>query len=337
MSALVSIVIPVYNLEEYIGNCLTKLINQTYNNLEIICVDDGSSDKSADIVKNFADKDKRIEYVYQDNAGVSAARNKGLDTATGEYIMFVDGDDYLHNRAVEVFVSCIQNSDFDIVCAPERVTTSMQEADADVSDFSCIDTDSVGLFSYRFGSVLGKSVWSKIFRADLAKSVRFNSDFVNGEDANYMVRVLITGARAAVVDKPLYYYFTRENSCVTSTFNKKKFSITHSFDDLCELLKDGEHGFLKGYCLQYLFQTICYNRTMAIGTDAEEYVFSESNRIGKKWIKDFKKCKDIDIKNRIMFTVFYYSRSIYELARMIQDPTMKDFYKSRKSRRKEEI
>ncbi len=335
MSALVSIVIPVYNLEKYIENCLSKIICQTYKNLEIICVDDGSTDSSAEIISEFAQKDSRIKYICQENAGVSAARNKGLDIATGEYIMFVDGDDYLHNMAVEIFTECIQSSDYEIVCAPEKVVVDMNEGMESYSGCSCCLTDNEGLFSYRFGSVLGKSVWSKIFKSNLAKSVRFNTDFINGEDANYMVRLLINNPKVAVIDKHLYYYFTRENSCVTSSFNKNKFSITLSFDDLCDLLKDKDDSFLRGYCLQYLFQTICYNRTMSIGTQAENYVLSESKRIGKKWISDFINCKDIDIKNRFMFAVFFYSRRIYELARMLQDPTMKDFYKSRKADRKE--
>ncbi len=335
MSALVSIIIPVYNLEDYIENCLNKLINQTYRELEIICVDDGSFDSSSSVIKSLIEKDNRIKYIRQKNSGVSAARNKGLEAATGKYVMFVDGDDYLHRRAVEVFVSAIENSDFDIVCAPEKATSSTDEPDCDVSDFSIVKSDSKGLFSYQYGSVLGKSVWSKIIKADLAKSVKFNSEFINGEDANYMVRLLVSGAESAVINKPLYYYFTRENSCVTSRFNKKKFSITLSFDDLCDFLKDKNDGYLITYCLQYLFQTICYNRTMAIGTEAEAYVLKESKRIGNKWIKTFIKCKDIDIKIRAAFALFYYSRHIYELARMIQDPTMKDFYKNRKANRKD--
>lgn len=104
MSVLVSVVVPVYNLEKYIENCLKSIVAQTYKNLEILCIDDGSTDGSADIIKSMAENDLRIKYVYQENAGVSAARNRGMNEATGEYLMFVDGDDYLHYQAVELFV-----------------------------------------------------------------------------------------------------------------------------------------------------------------------------------------------------------------------------------------
>ncbi len=335
MSALVSIIIPVYNLEGYIGNCLTKTVNQTYKNLEIICIDDGSTDTSADVIKAFCEKDNRVKYVYQENAGVSAARNKGLDTATGDYIMFLDGDDYMHYQAVEIFVKCIVDSEYDVVCALEFVTKSLNENMSQILDYNLLVTQIPDLYSSKNNSGLGKSVCCKIFKSDIVKSVRFNTSTVLGEDFVYLVRIFITHGCVGVLSDYLYYYYQRESSCVNSNFTRNKFSITVTLSDLCESLMNCENDFLRGYCLQYLFQTFFYNRTLAIGTEAEDYVLAESKRIGNKWLKDFVTCKDIDIKIRLMFIVFYYSRPVYELARMLQDPTMKDFYKSRKADRKD--
>ena len=335
MSALVSIIIPVYNLEDYIGNCLEKTICQTYKNLEIICVDDGSTDSSAQTIKEFADEDPRIVYVYQENAGVSAARNKGLDTATGEYIMFVDGDDYLHYQAVEIFVDSIQSKAVDMVCAHQCYIKTFDVNMKPISDYVCDVVTFEDLFKTVNGNVIGKSSCAKLIKTEVAQSAQFPVGITNGEDANYVVKLLATGVKTAIVNQTLYYYYTRDNSCVTSKFNKRKFSITYSFEDLCDFLKGSDFGFLKGYCLQYLFQTILYNRTLSVGTEAESFVFEESKRIGKKWIGSFLKCKDIDIKIRVLFTLFFYSRHLYELARMIQDPTMKDFYKNRKKNREE--
>ena len=330
MSALVSIIVPVYNLEDYIGNCLEKLICQTYKNIEIVCVDDGSTDLSAQKIKAFSDKDHRIVYCYQENAGVSAARNKGLRVAKGDYIMFVDGDDYLHYQAVEIFVSVMLEMDCDMVCSHQQYTLTLDEVMLPVERYNHTDSTHGDLFKTVNGTVIGKSSCAKLIKSEVARKAEFPVGISNGEDANYIVRLLAQGISIAIVDVPLYYYYTRENSCVTSKFSKSKFTVTLSFDDLCEFLKNSVHKFLKGYCLQYLFQTIFYNRTLSIGTDAEDYVIKESKRIGKKWIKDFVLCSDIDVKIRLLFTAFFYSRHLYELARMIQDPTMKDFYKSRK-------
>ena len=135
MKKTVSIIIPVYNLEKYIVNCLESIFAQTYESLEIICIDDGSNDKSAEIIKKYSVADSRIKYYYQQNSGVSVARNKGLDEATGDYVMFVDGDDYLHYQAVELFVREIEKSDCDVVCAHEVYTSNNDEKMQPVSEY----------------------------------------------------------------------------------------------------------------------------------------------------------------------------------------------------------
>ena len=115
-SETVSIIIPVYNCEKYITRCLDSLINQTYSNIEIILVNDGSNDKSEDIIKAFAKNDNRIKLYSQINQGVSVARNTGLDKATGEYIMFVDADDYIELDMVDELIKPIQNENTIVFC-----------------------------------------------------------------------------------------------------------------------------------------------------------------------------------------------------------------------------
>ena len=335
MSALVSIIVPVYNLEGYVENCIRSLMKQTYENIEILCIDDGSTDNSATVIKKLADGDQRVKYIYKENGGVSSARNKGLEVANGEYIMFVDGDDYMHYQAVEIFVDSIEISDFDIVCAPEFKTSLIDESMSEIVNHKCEETDHNGLFSYKYGSVLGKSVWAKIFKADVAKSVCYIEKFSGGEDTNYLIKILTQGARVGIVEEKLYYYYCRENSSSNSSFNEKDFSLSLSFEELCEHLKTSVHNFLRAYCLQYLFQAICIHRSLSIGTSAQKYVLAESKRIGNKWLKEFIKNSDINIVIRIAFVMFFKSRHLYELVRMIQDPTMKDFYKNRKKNRKD--
>lgn len=330
MKKTVSIIIPVYNLEKYIVNCLESIVAQTYKNLEILCIDDGSTDKSAEIIKRFAASDSRVKYFYHDNAGVSVARNHGLEIASGDYIMFVDGDDYLHYQAVELFVREIEKSDCDVVCAHEVYTSNTDEKMQSITECKAHDATVEELFDNSTNRCMGKSVWGKIFKAETARQSSFPIGILNGEDAYYIITLLDKGIAVRCIDAELYYYFNRPNSTVTSRFTMKRFTMTYSFDMLCERLKNSSNSFLKKYCLQYLFQSIFYNRTQAIGTECEKEVLSESKRIGKKWIKDFQRNKDVSLIIKIMFTVFFYSRPVYELARAIQDPTMFDFYKSRK-------
>lgn len=330
MDSLISIIIPIYNLEKYIENCLNSVLNQTYKNLEIICVDDGSNDNSAEIVKKYADLDKRINYVYRENSGVSAARNFGLQIASGDYIMFVDGDDYLHYQAAEIFLKEITASHCDMVCANELYTADMHEEMSEIGNYKSRDISVEELFNYKSNRCPGKSVWGKIIKSEIAKCSSFPLGISNGEDGYYIIMLLDRGIKVRTVEAVLYYYLNRENSAVTSKFTLSKFSITYSFDILCEHLRNSSNRFLKKYCLQYLYQTIFYNRTRAIGTDCEKTVLEGSKRIGKKWLPDFLSNKDISPLIKILFTVFFYSRHIYELARGIQDPTMFDFYRNRR-------
>lgn len=334
MPAKVSIIIPVYNLEEYIENCIRSLLNQTYENIEILCIDDGSKDNSAEVIAKLIEEDSRVKYIHQENGGVSSARNKGLESAEGDYIMFIDGDDYMHYQAVEILVSCIEEKDCDLVSAHQVHTSSLEEKMNVIEKYTCHEASHEDLFKEVNGNVIGKSSCAKLFRKEAALKVRFPVGIANGEDANYIIRLLATGIRTCIVDLILYYYYSRENSSVTSEFTQSKFSITLSFDDLCEYLKNTEYKFLKAYCLQYLYQSILYNRTCSIGTPAQEYVLAESKRIGNKWLKAFINNSDISIIIRFMFVLFFKSRHLYEFARMIQDPTMKDFYKNRKKNRK---
>ena len=115
-AALLSVIIPVYNVEPYLEQCLDSVINQTYKNLEIICIDDGSTDNSLKILEKFQKKDKRIKLIKQQNQGASVARNAGLDIATGEYIAFVDSDDYLELNAYEECMNImLRNSNIELI------------------------------------------------------------------------------------------------------------------------------------------------------------------------------------------------------------------------------
>jgi glycosyltransferase involved in cell wall biosynthesis len=277
-----------------------------------------------------AENDDRIKYYYQENDGVSVARNNGLEQATGEYVMFIDGDDYIHNQTVEILYDCIIKSDTDMVCAHPKITSDLNEKFEHIEDYKLSVAKYEDLFVEKYGCIIGKSSWAKLFKYELAIKEKFPIGISNGEDGYYILLLLDDGPKVAIVDLQLYYYYFRENSAVTSDFTFKKFSITYSFDVLCEQLSDSSNRFLKKYCLQYLFQTIFYNRTCSIGSDSEKKVLKESKKIGKKWIKTFLKNEDISLQIKIMFTVFFYSRHIYELARAIKDPTMLDFYKNRR-------
>ena len=177
MEPLVSIIVPVYNLEGYVTNCLNSLVNQTYRNLEILCIDDGSTDKSADMIKAFAEKDDRVIYLYKENGGVSSARNMGLDMFKGEYVMFVDGDDYLHPQAVEMLFFPFSQSHILISCG--NLVTAYDYSGicvfANGFNSEVVPIDKLMLTENSFGLM---SACGKLYSKGCLNEIRFNEDLI---------------------------------------------------------------------------------------------------------------------------------------------------------------
>lgn len=211
---LISVIVPVYNVEEYLPKCIDSIINQTYRNLEIILVDDGSPDNSPKICDEYAKKDKRIKVIHKKNGGVSSARNYGIKESTGEFISFVDADDWVDRKYIEVLYSTSieYNSDY-VCCGYNRVYNNKKEeinSTGDVIEY----TNNEYLIkllnvqnSYGFCHM-------KLIKKNALKSVRFDEKLLVGEDALFNVMLCNNISKAVVVNKPLYNYRFNSNSVV---------------------------------------------------------------------------------------------------------------------------
>ena len=221
---VISVIIPVYKTEEYLPRCLDSVIGNTYGNLEIICVNDGSPDDSSAILKEYAAKDKRIIVIDQTNQKLSAARNTGMEAATGKWITFIDSDDWIHRQFFEVLVRIAEESGSDVVIGGAKKTVNMNEVDIPVQDpgcqiYSCPDIRSLRL-PY-------KTVWGRLIRRDLLKDIRFLSGAEPMEDNVFNILLFHKGIRTAVTETKLYYYYTRAGSAIHSAgFGKNLLSAT---------------------------------------------------------------------------------------------------------------
>lgn len=328
MDKKVSIIVPVYNIEDYIGNCLNSLVNQTWKDVEIICVDDGSTDLSGSIIKSFAEKDERIIYIFQENAGVSSARNNGIDHSTGEYIMFADGDDYLHYQAVEILLNAMEAKKCNIVFGRGLLTPNLSEKMNDISEVSYSPVTEEVLFD----DSMDRAVWGKLFKREVIGDVRFSVGISNAEDFNFMLRLLYRyrndiGYRAECV---VYYYFLRDGSASFHAFSPKNITEIYVNEQNADFFKDKEDCFLKFYSRISMIKALLFVRTKSIGSPYEKETERAVKAVWKRQRKVFLKSDGIKLKDKIMFSAFYYCRHLYELARLIQDPTMKDFYRNRK-------
>lgn len=223
MKSLVSIIVPVYNVEKYIVACITSIQTQTYENLEIILVDDGTPDNSGKICDEFAQKDERIKVIHKTNGGLSSARNAGLDIATGDYIMFVDSDDYLSDNAVELLVRDSQKYDADFVqfflFHTSCTEYSMKHTDENYNVELITDIRQMYWKMFKTAGS-GESACSKLYKKKLFDGLRFKEGIIH-EDVYFALSMIQKAKRALYLDASPYYYIVHPNSIITSSFTKK--------------------------------------------------------------------------------------------------------------------
>lgn len=232
---LISVIVPVYNVEKYVGRCLTSIINQSYTNLEIIVVNDGSTDNSLSVCEEYAAKDSRIKLITQENRGLSGARNMGLRHYTGEYVTFVDSDDWIHRDMVEYLYNVLvrHNSEMS-VCASMRVSENMipNKKYNELNGFIYTYSEFMKLFLNESFT----ACWARLFSKEIISGFEF-PEGLNCEDFVYMYEASRRVRTVAVMDLPLYYYFFRNDSIVNEKFNVKKFDQFYSARRLYELVK----------------------------------------------------------------------------------------------------
>ena len=216
MADLVSIIIPVYNCEKYLRRNLESIVAQTYENLEIIYVDDGSSDKSADIIQSFMEKDRRIKLIQQTNHGVSYARNAGLKAATGTLITFSDADDYVDERYVETMATAIEEEQADIACCGFVLHRPDMDIPFHDNGEKLIWNDIEAQKQLFSGELLEPGVWAKMFRREIVEGIFFNVDVKYSEDYLWALEAFCRCKKAVFRAEANYHYVLHPNSATTN-------------------------------------------------------------------------------------------------------------------------
>ena len=224
--AVISVIIPVYNAEKYLSRCLESVCNQTYQNLEIILIDDGSTDASGELCDCFATYDNRIHIIHKNNNGVSAARNNGLTFCAGDYISFVDADDFIVPEMVETLLQALTEFNADIsACGfkqemePGKFEINWEkEGTTEINGIEQISC----LLSNRFFTC---SIWGKLYRKESIASIRFNTNYSYYEDYLFLYELMKGTQKTVFVSTPLYYYCNNVDSAARKPFNRKKLDI----------------------------------------------------------------------------------------------------------------
>ena len=227
MQSLISVIVPIYNTERYLDKCIQSILNQTHRALEIILIDDGSTDGSPSKCDNYAKLDSRIRVIHKKNGGQSSARNAGLDICRGDYIGFVDSDDWIEPEMYETLLEKLKKHDASLaVCGRYDAYEGTDNKTVGKVLGSNGVFDSYDILPHMaVGQISDFSVCDKLHRKDIWQNVRFPEGMIY-EDFAVMYKVLISAKRVVLCDMPFYVYFHRKNSTVTTGFRKSLIDYT---------------------------------------------------------------------------------------------------------------
>ena len=296
-----SIIVPVYNSDKYLKECLDSLINQTYEDIEVICVNDGSTDNSLQILEEYFRKDNRIKIINKENGGVSSARNAGLKIASGEFITFVDDDDYLDFNAYEETLKYIGNTD--LVCFGCKVFGDAHYAHR-TSDEKYYKIKFKGLKILNPKTIFETdvSVCNKIFKKSIIdiNNISF-PEGLNYEDAEFYFKYIICAKSVYYLDKYFYNYRRSDESIMSDTFNGTDKAIHHLYivkniyDFWCNnhYIEKNEKVFIKLFknCFSFAYWNSKLGQRPKVLYVASEYAqkFSETLAIKSNFVKNLAK------------------------------------------------
>lgn len=271
MKPLISIIVPVYKVEPYLRKCVDSILNQTYKNLEIILVDDGSPDNCGAICDAYASKDSRVKVIHKENGGLSSARNAGLEIASGEYISFVDSDDILPYRSMEILLGAIEKEQAQIAIGDHlRFSDAPPPAEnADIKTF-CMNKSEAMQDVFENGC----ASWARLYRREIHHEIFFPLDEIN-EDEAIVLRVLEKCERIARTTAIVYDYRCRPESITTVSFHPKKLVwVRHCRDNLAFIHE--RHPNLEQLALARYRASILWSLTeIALSNDSFENAATE--------------------------------------------------------------
>jgi glycosyltransferase involved in cell wall biosynthesis len=236
---LISVIVPVYKVEDYLPRCVDSLLAQTYENLEIILVDDGSPDNCGSICDEYALRDPRIRVIHKENGGLSSARNAGIDIAAGDYLGFVDSDDWVVPQAYEWLLGMALEEDVKLVCAgrydysswSQELKTGLCPAKREV-----ISGEELARRIFLWDNV-DSAAWDKLYHRRLFRQIRFPYGMIV-EDVPIMYKIVLDAGRVAFLNKPVYNYYHRKGSITTSKISEKTFHFSQHTSKILPFIQE---------------------------------------------------------------------------------------------------
>lgn len=317
MNDLISIIVPVYNVEKYVKNCISTLIEQTYVNIEIVVVDDGSLDSSLDICRRMAKEDSRIRVFHKSNGGLSSARNFGINKSTGDYLTFVDSDDYVDRNFVYELYNNLVKYGADVSCCAYRMVYEKKNVDiVNGTQIKVYDKEEA-LKNMYLKNDIGMIFCNKLFKKELFDNVEFPAG-KHFEDINTIYKVFDHSKVIVYSPNCLYFYVQRNDSIngknfKNSTFNKTIYDLFYANKETYEFIKLNYPSVVPKICggvVNYNLRVI--NQLIRYNVQDNEIVESTKNLIRDNK-GNLKRDKEISFKKKIQYFIFYNFFGLYKI------------------------
>lgn len=306
-NVLFSIIIPVYNTEKHLENCINSVLNQTYDNFEICIIDDGSTDKSGSICDCFSEKDKRIKVTHISNKGVSNARNLGIQNASGDYIIFLDSDDWIENNALEVYYNLICDYNAEMIVSKSYYRDENNVMQNDFKGATVIPKESAlkKLVDLNFAT----SLCMCAYRRDIIKDKKLNTKVHFWEDLEFQFRVISSVDNTVVNAVPIYHY--RSGSDTHGKLTERKLSCF----SVPKLIKeaDSDSGIIEDSAFEVMTIKFIFDMATLGGFDRGNH--KQCDKIIRDYALEFKNIcicrKDFSINQKINILLLAINPEIY--------------------------
>ena len=312
---LVSVIIPAYNIEDYIGRCLDSIISQTYKNLEIIVVDDGSRDHTGEILDNYAKKDRRIKVIHKENGGVSSARNKGIEAAEGDYIGFIDGDDLIESEMYKTLVDLLEEENADIAhCGYQMVFPDRIDYYHNTGKKK-IQTTEEGLKDLLSGEMIEPGLVNKIYKKELIKNCRLDETVKINEDLLMNYQLFKLSQKSVYYDITPYSYMIRSSSATGAN------SLITKREDALRVLNQIKDDCINNNLLSIIYKRNIYLLMAICRDDLKDRSYIEYQKKQRKQLKKelktdiFKSCIPKKLKYMSLFSCYlpHIMKVIYKM------------------------
>lgn len=308
---IISIIVPVYNVENYLKRCIESILNQTFTDFELILVNDGSTDGSGIICKEFSSVDDRIKVINKNNGGLSSARNSGIEIARGKYISFIDSDDYINNNMFEILYREIIFSNSDIsICNYCKVSDYNRPVDNNLQYKSQIFEGKENILNQLCDEkrMQFTVAWNKLYDKSLFNSIRFKEGKLH-EDEFIAHEILDKANKVIYIESDLYYYYQREDS-IMKKFNIDRLDFLDAIKERIEYFKKNNYMPLKEKTEKlYLEMFFCYYNIIK-NEKSSKVLYELRKKIIKHKILLFKNNK-ILIKEKLLLLLFVINPSLY--------------------------